>query len=166
MRLNDNEVHILYSPNVWLQRASLPRCKCLVEVWYSHATPGLLLVKIRACAGRSSRGWKVEVRKGSRRAETNSATTTFQRPCRTRARVAHVCLPLPINRLPHRHCQIAITANQSCVASSAILLIEPVSRPTRHHASSEEHRFKSPRGWRRAWTSDHKGQQRERWPRC
>lgn len=136
-----------------------------LQAWYSHATPGLLCRQNRACAGGQPwEGWEKE----RVRPATNSCNPGhhhFQRPLNALP-ASLTCLPLPINRLPHRHCHNPITVNSPCPVSHSIRLIEPVSRPARHHASPQEHRFKSPRGRRRAWACNHEGQQGERWSWC
>lgn len=143
----------------------MPRCKCVVEVWHSHGTPGLLCLQNRACAGGPEAAVR-RLKKGFATCGDQFCHHHFPTPSVERVPASLTCLPLPINRLPHRHCHNSITASQSRVVLNLIFLVERLSRPVNHHAPPEEHRFKSPRGWRRAWTGAHKGQQGEGWPRC
>jgi hypothetical protein len=64
-------------------------------------------------------------RKGSRPGNSSNPTP-LPTPGFERVLASLTCLPLPINRLPHRHCHNLITDRSLCVVSSA--------QPDRHRA--------------------------------
>lgn len=138
-----------------------------MTVWWEFeiSVHGMLaLTAKRKCLGRRQ-SCEGEVRELLRRVQQqreNHSRSNLQRPtpiCRERRiDVSHARVAFPTSthcHLQHRH-QGATSENISLASRD-----NPSSRPLRHHAPSEEHRFKPSRGWRRASTCTcaFKGQQ-------